>query len=73
MYKNGINSYLSVSDDLCPLEGADIPEKLDDVLLRHRRLQVRHHDLGALQRAHMVRGGQSGRTAVEPTLEAILQ
>ena len=66
------NSYLPVSDDLGPLERADVPEELDYVLLRHRRLQVRHHDFGALQRAHVVRG-QGGRPAVEPTLEAILQ
>ena len=55
-------------DDLGPLERADVAEELDDVLLRHRRLQVRNHDLGALQRAH-VRGGGG---CVEPVVEATL-
>ena len=56
------------ADNLRPLERPDVAEQFEDVLLRHRRLQVRHHDLGALQRAH-VRGLGS---AVESTLKAIL-
>ena len=65
--EKGNKSDLSVSDDLGPLEGADVAEEFDDVLLRHRRLQVRHDDLGALQRAHVRR--QRRRPAVETTLE----
>ena len=61
-------THLSASDDLCPLERSDVPEEFEDVLLRHRRLQVRNHDLGALQRAH-VRGGGGG---VEPVVETTL-
>ena len=37
-------------EQLCALQGADVAEKLGDVVLRHRRLEVRDHHLGALMR-----------------------
>ena len=41
---------MCVPDDLCLIESVDVAEQLD-VLLRHRQLQIRNHDLGALQLA----------------------